>query len=297
MKYYRYSAKELGLTELPPGELRLAGWEITGNPGEADAFVVPCDFRYLSATQIAALLHLAGNVERHALFMIAEQPRRTLGIPAIIFRSDCNKGVVRGDPTTISWPWPVKDLAEWTPIPEGGFQYDICFVGHNSTSLTGAVCQSVQQTGGLTSFIQINPEFYGSLETRNDPRLAELRQLFLETMQKSRLSLCARSIPEGVVRYRFYEAMSMARIPVHFCDGAYLPFQNKVDWDRCSIHLPEAAAPVAGDLLRTWLDLHSDADIIERGKYGRAMWERWLDGRKWDELFAECVTERLVGRM
>lgn len=295
MKAYTYTARQIGIKELPPGTLRLAGWEATENLKEADVFIVPCDLRNVDNKHLEALPYLKGNERRHVMFAISEQPERYLGIPAIIFRADANKGVMAHDPTTIPWPWPVEDWKKYVPLPDDGFKYDVCFVGWNSTPLTEQVCKAVQLQGNLKTLIQLNEEFYGTWETNKDTEKTEYyRTLFLNTMQKARLSLCARSIASGVVRYRFYEALSMGRIPVHFNDNGVLPFADRIDWNECSINIPEKDAGHTGEILRGWLDVHSDADIIARGLYGRAMWERWLNGKHWDRLFAECVEERLT---
>ncbi len=298
MNYYCYTAGECGLETLPPGELRLGGWLKVADPREADAFVVPCDIKHLTNEQIRALPYLAGNESRHALFCISDQPTRTLGFPGIFFRADANTGILAKDPTTIPWPWPVQDLGEWSHPPRLGFQYDVVFVGWNSTPLTQIVCDAVREHGRLKTFIQLNNEFYGTWETRRETaKLTHYRDLFMRTLHDSRLSLCARSIAAGVVRYRFYEAMSMGRVPVHFNDNAALPFPSQIDWDHCSIRIPEAQAGEAGLILRAWLDTHSDAEILERGAYGRRMWEEYLDGSKWDSRFGWCVAERLAGRI
>ncbi len=298
MNYYTYTAAECGLAQLPPGELRLGGWDKVADPARADAFVVPCDLKHLTDDQLRRLPYRAGNETRHALFCISDQPTRALGFPGIFFRADANRGLVERDPSTIPWPWPVKDLGEWAHPPRLGFQYDVVFVGWNSTPLTQIVCDAVREQGRLTTYIELNNEFYGTWETRNETdKLTHYRDLFLRTLHDSRLSLCARSIAAGVVRYRFYEAMSMGRVPVHFNDHAALPFPNQIDWEKCSLHIPEAKAGEAGLVLRAWLDQHADAEILERGAYGRRMWEEWLDGAKWDELFGFCVAERLAGRL
>ncbi len=295
-KSYHYTAEQCGLKALPPGELRLGGFERTDNPDETDVFVVPCDIRYLTNAQILGLPYMQGNERRHAMMMISEKPERYIGMPAIIFRADANKGIMAHDPTTVPWPWPVKDLKKYVGLPESGFKRDVCFVGWNSTPLTEQVCRAVQEFDGLKSFIQLNGEFYGTWETNNDiDKLEYYRTLFLNMMCESRLSLCARSIASGVVRYRFYEALSMGRIPVHFNDNAALPFTDRIDWDKCSLHFPESCASNTGRLLRTWLGQHDDAEIVERGLYGREMWERWLNGKDWDRLFGEVVKEKLVG--
>lgn len=296
MYAYTYTAKECGLDKLPLGTLRLGGFEPTDNPHAADVFIVPCDIRHITNQQIYNLPYLQGHERQHALFCISDQPTRVLGIPAIIFRADCNKTIMEGDPSTISWPWPVNptgDIDRFCHPPREGFKYDVTFVGWNSTPLTKQVCEACEGAG-LKTYFSLASEFYGTWETQQRTELLEKKRFeFLNAMHNARLSLCARSIAVGVVRYRFYEAISMGRIPVHFNDGAYLPFQSKIDWDKCSIRIPEALAPHAGRLIREWLDCHSDQDILERGAYGRAMWETYLDGAKWDQLFGDCARERL----
>lgn len=298
MKAYTYSAAELGMTELPRGTLRLGGFENTENPAEADAFVIPCDIRHVTNDLIHELPYMKGNEQRHCMYCISDRPNRAIGLPAIIFRADANRGLVAQEPTTVPWAWPVnptRDIDRFIHAPREGFKYDVCFVGWNSTQLNDVVCNSVQRQGHLATYVHLNPEFYGSYESRNDTdKIVRFRNLFLDVMHNSRLSLCARSIAEGVVRYRFYEALAMGRIPVHFNDNVYLPFQDKIDYNRCSIHLPESDGARCGDILRKWLDTHSDDEIIEMGKYGRWAWETWMDGDRWDDLFGLVVKERLA---
>lgn len=301
LKTYTYTAAECGLNELPPGRLRLGGFEPTRHPQEADVYIVPCDIRHLTNERIWQLPYLKGNENRHALFCISDQPLRILRLPAIIFRADCNASLQKAEPTTIPWPWPVnpkRDIDRFAHEPREGFKYDVCFVGWNSTPLTQRACESVQRSGVLSNFVELNNEFYGTWETRQETgKLEHYRNLFLDVMHNSRLSLCARSIAVGVVRYRFYEAMAMGRVVVHINDGECLPFSNKIDWDKCRIRVPESQVGNVGPFLRKWLDDHTDRDLLERGLYAKAMWQTWLDGSKWDDLFGYCVTERLAGHL
>ena len=96
------------------------------------------------------------------------------------------------------------------------------------------------------------------------------------------------------MRYRFYEAMSMARVPVLLCDHCVLPFSDRINYARCVIQIRESSVPGTGFALREWLNAHSDAEILEMGVYGRAMWERWLAGAQWERVWGEIVKERLA---
>ena len=87
------------------------------------------------------------------------------------------------------------------------------------------------------------------------------------------------------------ESLSMGRVPVHFCDGRVLPFDSKIDYEKCSIHIEEKDAERTGEILTTWLGFHSDAEIVEMGQYGRKCWEKWLDCRRWPDLFRIVIEE------
>jgi hypothetical protein len=289
MKAYTYTASELGLPSLPDGQLRLAGFEPTRNPQEADAFIVPTLMQYIGKDKLLNLPYLRGNERRHVMFNIGEWMGVYLGIPAIMFRCDMTKKLKSHDPTALAWPWPVENLGEWMGEH---LRRDVVFQGWVSTPLTDVVCDSVLTNSALSTHIQRHKGFFG-YEPDGAERTKLLRRTFLETLASSRLSLVARSIPEGVVRYRLYESLSMGRVPVHLCDGCVMPFADRIDWDSCVLTIAEKDAPQAGEIIEDWLCRHSDADIRERGLYGRRMWETWLDSSKWDDLFALVVREKL----
>ena len=288
MKAYFYTPEECGLPEFASGIMRLSGFGAVTDPDEADVFVVPTMMYHAGRKALLDLPYLKGNERRHAMFNVADWYTNVLGIPAMMFRCDCTKWVKEQDPTTIPWPWPVEDLGEWIDRP---FKYDVAFQGWVSKELTNTVCDSAHRAG-LNTHIQRHNFFYGYRDASAAETQA-LRRTFLETMATSRLSLVPTSIPNGVVRYRFYEAISMGRVPVHFCDNCVLPLSDRIDWTRCSIAIPESEAEHTGAILTEWLAEHSDDEIRETGRYGRGMWSRWLNSLNWDELFAEIVMGKL----
>lgn len=287
---YFYSAAEVGLKELPPGHMRLAGWDETRDPGAADVFVLQPSLNNFSRDQVYNLPHLKGNESRHVFWNLSENMGRYWNLPALIIRADATADILAHDPTTFAWPWPVEDL--YRPQPQD-FDYDVCFQGWAATPLTTLAALSVQNTK-LKAHLSVHRFFFGYHDT--DPAYAHLRKSFIDTLSRSRLSLVPCSIPSGVVRYRFYEAMSMGRVPVHLCDGRALPFADRIDYERCSIHIPESEVEFVGHIISDWLNNHGDDEIRAMGEYGRAAWDRWLNPAKWDSLFAEVAQEWSNGK-
>jgi hypothetical protein len=140
--------------------------------------------------------------------------------------------------------------------------------------------------------IKRNAGFYGNMAW-GTPEKAALRREFSQTMAGARLSLCHRSNPRGVMRYRFYEAMSMARVPVLFCDDAVLPLADRIDYSKCAVILAEADAANAGPILHDWLSSHTDEQILSMGLYGQTVWARWLDRSRWGDVVGQLVRERM----
>ncbi len=282
---YYYTPREAGLTEFPSGLMRLEGFEEVP-PDKANVFVLPCILRAVPKENIYKLPYLKGNEARHIFWQCAEDVKLWYELPCLFVRCDATKEILQHDPNTIGWSWPCEDLYR----PHEPFQYDVTFRGWESTPLSRTVVESCQKAGLNGNFL-LNKFFYGY--HYHDPEYQHYKESYRDALSKSRLSLVPRSIPEGVVRYRAYEAMSMGRVFVHFADGAVMPFSNHIQWDKCSITIPEKDAENCGEILKEWLSKHNDAEIQSMGSYGRACWERWLDSRKWNALFAQATEEHL----
>jgi hypothetical protein len=241
---------------------------------------------------LRSLPYLKGNECRHVFFSICENPERTVGIPAIIFRTDFNKYLLSlGDSTTIAWAWGSADY--YRPVEQ--FRYDVCFQGQDgSAGLTRPACKSVQESS-LLSKIVINEKFYGNYEVYEPEKAIRLKEEYLDSLFESRLSLCPCSFSNKVVRYRFYEAMAAGRVPVLIGDNCILALEDRIDYSKCSIRIAETDVNETGAILKDWLSKHSDEEIIEMGNYGHGMWLDWLNDDDWDYNWSRIVKEKLNG--
>lgn len=299
---YYYPPSVLGLSEYAPGYFKFDPSIIapTDDPHAASCFVLPTDIRHATDAQIFALPYLRLNEARHVFFSLSEFPDRALPVNASAFRTDHNTCLRRaGNTYARAWGWASEDLEKYVPIPDGdvfsdskGFRFDVHAQLWASSPMTDEAVESCKRAG-LRVHDRRNREFYGHLETRNDPQLEPLRRTFLESMQASKLVLVPRSRP-AVNRYRFFEAMSMGRVPVLLCDDCMLSCDDKIDYARCAIRIEEFRARDTGYILRDWLHDHTLAEIISMGAYGRAAWERYLNPQKWESVWAELTVEHLV---
>lgn len=292
LRAFYYEPKHIGISEFASGCLTLKGdTEAVTDPAIADVFILPIDLSHVSQEQLYALPYLRGNERRHVMFSICENPDRTVGIPAMIFRCDNNRHLLEaGETTTSTWPWGSQNYYN----PSIAFSYDVCFQGwQGMTDLVHRACASVQKTN-LKSYIKINQEFFGFIESRGETeKVEQLRKEYLDSMLASRLLLTPQSHPTGVVRYKFYEAMSAGRIPVLISDYAIPALSEKIDYSRCSLRIAESDVDQTGYILTEWLMKHTDEEIIAMGQYGHQAWAEWLDDDLWEYNWTRLIQERL----
>jgi len=300
MKVYYYTPADLGVESFHPGHLRLGGFERTENPHNADVWALGPIMHHFPKETLLNLKYLPGHEEQHVVWDLADD-FRTFGMPWIAIRCACTKHILKADPTTIPWPWPVQPATETAFYKEArpgwhtNFIYDVVFNGWRSPlSFTEDACESVERTS-LRHLLVRNEGFWGHME--EGEKRERMYRAFIANLYYGRLALVPTSI-DGVVRYRLYEQMSLGRgLPVHLCDNVCYPWDTKIDWSACVVTIAEADAKNTGDLLVKWLQNTGDKEIRERAGYAKKMFDKWLHRDRWDELFGIAVRERLAGKL
>lgn len=289
MKQYIYSPAEVGLRSWENATLRLEV-DTTTNPAEADIFVCPgLLLLFPLASSLDRFPYMRGNEARHVFFDISENG--TIYRKQCIFiRCNLKRSMLARDPNSISWSWPVEDYAECIGVPLGGFLYDVSFHGWLSCDLRSKASQSCLDHPGLKCDIARYVDFTGNIYSTEEGirRRAEFRR----SMRESRLALCPESIP-GDFPYRFFEAMSAARVPVMVGSGYILPFDQEIPYSKFILEIDHADVRHTGRIIREFLDKHNDEELIHMGKLARHYWEKFLDRDKWPRTMAYAVTQKL----
>lgn len=287
MKQYIYKSSEVGLKDWPPGVLRLEGFEVTENPSNADVFVYPGAIHELNGDDLRKLSHFSEHESRHVFFHCADH-ETLYNTTAIIIRCNTRDWYFAKDPNTVSWPWPVEDFCDCVDA-SAGFEFDVSFHGWRSSRVRE---ESVDSVKGMKSDIAEYSDFFG-YRKQDDPETVRRRAAFKASMKASRLEMCPESIP-GVFPYRFFEALSAARVPLLVGSGYVLPWADVIPWQEIALFCPADEAKQALKVARKFLDSHSDVQVIAMGLHGRQCWDRFLNRDKWPALMAEAVQGKLA---
>lgn len=290
MLQYIYKPDECGLAEWPSGVLRLDGFEVTENPSEADVFVYPGAIHELNGDDLRKLPHFADHESRHVFFHCADH-ETLYDTTAIIIRCNTRDWMLAKDPNTISWPWPVEDFGDCVDA-SAGFQFDVSFHGWRSSGVRERSVDALRGTISIKADIAEYSDFYGYLKA-DDPEAHRRRAAFKASMKASRLEMCPESIA-GVFPYRFFEALSAARVPLLVGSGYVLPWADVIPWNDIALFCPADEAKQALKVARKFLDSHSDVQVIAMGLHGRQCWDRFLNRDRWPVLMAEAVERKLA---
>lgn len=297
MKAYTYSPQEAGLTEWPSGILRLEGIH-TADPEQADIFICPGSLELFRDPRMLSvrLKYFRRYPEKHVLFDISDYDT-VYNEPSLFIRCNLRPFNLRGDPNSIAWPWPVEDFKDCIDVPLTGFKFDVSFQGwvwSDTRKLSTAECSKAARRRVFSFDFSGYSDFYGYLGRTPTGQIEEKRrrQEYVRSLRESRLALCPESIP-GVFPYRFYEAMSAARVPVLIGDDFQFPFADEIPYQDFMLHISRSSISETSNRIRRYLDDHNDQELIQIGWKAREYYDKFLHRDKWVQLQTQAVIKKL----
>jgi hypothetical protein len=300
LRQFIYESSSIGLPDWPSGTLRLEGIEVTTDPNEADVFVCPGSlslFQYdgqLLLDKLYQLPHLKGNESRTVFFDCSDNFKQAINSEIIFIRCDVRTWMLPTDPNTIQMAWPVEDFSECVDVPEGVFKYDVSFQGWNWSDARQASTNAIATHPLLSKDIATYSDFTGYIYY--EPEGIRRRAEFRRSMRESRICLCPESIP-GVLPYRFFEAMSAARIPLLVGSDYVLPFADEIPYSELILTCPAENAAHCDDVMLEFLKSHTDEQIIKIGLAARAYWKKFLNRDDWPRMMSYAVEKQIKARL
>lgn len=265
-------------------------------PEEADFLVFPylldelieCAGVQSVAAWLQQLPYYKGAENRH-LFMTLHDTSEPFGMEAFFFRASIKPSTK--DTRAYALPYPVDNFQYRLHFDPERITHDVSFVGFIGDSTSGPVrskiVKSLQQTSLLRTFVSVSVRFHGF----EDPIVrTERRELFINSLASSWLVICPRGTGEN--SYRFFETLSMGRIPVLLSDDCLLPFEESIDYDSIILRIPEHAADRTAEILHQWLASQKRESLIERCNKARKVWEQYLACPQWNRRIIETLLPR-----
>jgi len=291
LKTYTYPDETIKeITGQPPDHsLRFDIQETVDNPQDADVIIVPLNLTWFETKADMQKLPFFNEYEsKHAFFHCSDKAT-IFNTTAILLQCNLKQTMKEKDINSLAIAWPVgKDDIDDCAC-HNKFTHDVGFHGWvwSDTRKTSTV--SVQKT------FMDNFDFAGySTFTGHcgEKEYKRRRGLFLNSLKNCRVQLCPSSIP-GDWPYRAWETMCAARVPALICSNDIRPRTDIINYDEFMLTIPAEKASEAGTIIKEFLNTHLDEQLIEMGKKGREAYIKYLDSRRWPQLFREMIQDAL----
>lgn len=139
--------------------------------------------------------------------------------------------------------------------------------------------RALRRARGVDAHFLVRAQFafnrWGVLQPGGTPATAaRQRAEFLANLAGADYALCTRGLANCSIR--FYEALSLGRLPLFVDTQCVLPYDWMVDWRQAGCWVEENDLPRIGARLRAHHAAVTPADFIAQQHLGRALFERWI---------------------
>jgi hypothetical protein len=138
---------------------------------------------------------------------------------------------------------------------------------------------ALRRAPGVDARFIVRNEFgfnrWGVLQPGGTPETAaQRRREFIENLNDTDYALCVRGLANCSIR--FYEALSLGRIPIFVNTACVLPYDWIVDWKRVCFWIEESDLGKIGQKLREFHATLSPEAFAAKQRLAREMFERWI---------------------
>lgn len=135
---------------------------------------------------------------------------------------------------------------------------------------------------------RIKTDFIGRGTTRLQPTVqGDKRHQFLDNLQRNAYALCARGADN--YSWRFYEALSLGKIPILIDTDCMLPLEDEISWEQFIVRVPSTRLPELPDRLWEWHFQLSPSEFCELQRQLRSRFERLTPAQFYPRVFGKIT--------
>ncbi len=221
------------------------------------------------------------------VFFLNDDLSIPLHIPSVTFRTSIVKSVCDSKAEALAFE--TEDLRRHLDLSTSAFKHDVSFCGYvGSSVIRHRLLQAMLAfKGKLIKDINVINKFHHHIADRPPEYVARRRQEYLRSIRESMLVLCPRGT--GANSIRFFETLSMGRIPVLISDDVMLPFERDINYDEFILRIPEQDVEDVPQIILKWLEEHSMEALIKKCVMSRMTWQLFFSKRMHPHRIVECL--------
>jgi len=135
---------------------------------------------------------------------------------------------------------------------------------------------------------RIKTDFLGRGTAGLQPNVqGDRRHQFLDNLQRNAYALCVRGADN--YSWRFYEALSLGKIPILIDTDCMLPLEDEISWDQFIVRVPSTRLEELPDQLWEWHSQFSPSEFCDLQRQLRSLFERLTPSRFYPEVFGKIL--------
>ena len=135
---------------------------------------------------------------------------------------------------------------------------------------------------------RIKTDFIGRATVQLQPSVqGDRRRQFLDNLQRNAYALCVKGADN--YSWRFYEALSLGKIPILIDTDCMLPLEEEISWDQFIVRVPSTHLQELPDRLWEWHSRLSPSEFCDLQRRLRSLFERLTPARFYPEVFGKIL--------
>lgn len=278
-------------------------FNVVDDLNQVDFILLAHDYFYVVKTSPAYLAEYRSLAKKSGkkllIFDFSDFSERIINEPeAIVFRVAAYRSQLH--PNEIIMPPFVEDLSKYQPVQYHQKQNEpvIGFCGFASLAdlkskikfylkniwqrgamrqgiyFRGLAMRFLENTIGIkTNFIKRN--FFSSHKKTVSLPPEQLRREYIDNMANSDLALVVKG--DANFSFRFYEALSLGRVPVFVNTDCVLPLEEKIDYKKFALFVDYQDLPQIGEKVKEFWSKTSNEEFQAMQRLARQTFEQYLD--------------------
>ena len=258
---------------------------------EAD-FIVSTKIPYGSTdvTFIQHVLHSYEHSKQRILVFLLSDYNEPLDVPLniLLFRAGMYRSHKKPNEHLIPYVW-VKDELQGAddspPLPKQTHRPIVGFCG----SIASHPCR-IPHLNQIKRAPDLKPNFMIRTDHwAGKPHDPQVVREFVKNIRESHFTMCSRGA--GNWSARFYQVLSLGRIPVVVQADMVLPWEEHIPWQDIIVLCPQGQEQeIAPRIRQVW----NTRDIVEMQRQCRHIYEQYLTPEAWGHRIATDVLEPLI---
>jgi len=258
---------------------------------EAD-FIVSTRIPYGStdALLIQQTLHSYRDIKKRVLVFLLSDYNEPFDIPpnVLLFRAGMYRSKKKSNEYLIPYVWVKEELKgeeDSPPLPRQTHRPIVGFCG----SIASHPCRlshinQVKRAPDLKSNVIIRTDHWAG-----KPHDAQVVREFVKNIRDSHFTLCSRGA--GNWSARFYQVLSLGRIPVVVDTDMVFPWEEHIPWQHIIVRCPQGQdQEIAPRIRQVW----NAGNIVDVQRQCRRIYEEYLSPEAWGHRIATEILEPLL---